>query len=91
MTPGEESRESEVQYHQLTVPKFDRVILLFLRDTETKFENTRTCGTLFCFPYAAVLKNVQQWGPLLLEFESFVELFAIHERESTPFTKAPSK
>jgi hypothetical protein len=28
---------------------------------------------------------------LVLEPKSFAELFPIHERESTPFTKAPSK
>lgn len=51
----------------------------------------QTCGTLFRFPKSAVLKKVQQLGPSLLEPKSFFELFAIHEIESTPFTKAPSK
>lgn len=34
---------------------------------------------------------VQHWGPLLWEGKSFFVLFAIHETESTPLTKAPSK
>lgn len=46
---------------------------------------------MFRFPKAAVLKKVQQWGPLPSECNSFFVLLAIHEIESTPFTKAPSK
>lgn len=38
----------------------------------------------------AVLKKVQQCGPPLLEASSFLVLFAIHDKESIPFTNAPS-
>lgn len=44
---------------------------------------------MFCFPYAAVLKKVQQCG--IPPLPSFAELFPIQDNDSTPFTNAPSK